>query len=411
MPLHEDQLEILGEKLVPLFQKLETAVIADIARRLKKTKALTETAENMARALRSKGFSPAEIHAEVMRTINADKAAKAEITENTIAAKRFIQQKIIELRKQVDPAIKDALSEAADMAFQNDLSAWKGPRLPIKGSAFEQLVKAMQERACDEILNLTKTTGFRFQSGLVVRQQQAYTNALNIAFTKITSGAYSYQQALEEAVRQMARSGLRMINFESGVSRQLDTAARNAMLTASAQLSGQITMQNVEDTGVELVEVSKHWGARTGKGHGNHAAWQGRIYRVKGSDDKYANLESVTGYPSDPTGLLGYNCRHTFYPFWEGVSKPNKWDDEPPPVEINGKTYTYYQVTQEQRRMEREIRAMKREEIGYREAELFAKAKYTKSRINGMIREYNEFSRRAGISPKPTRLRVATITK
>ena len=195
------------------------------------------------------------------------------------------------------------------------------------------------------------------------------------------------------------------------MTRQADTAARNAMLTASSQLAGQITMMNVEDTGVELVEVSAHWGARTGEGHGNHAAWQGKIYCVNGTDGKHENLEDATGYPSDPKGLHGYNCRHSFYPFWEGISMPNKWPEEPAPVEINGKTYTYYQLTQEQRRMEREIRALKREALAYREAGLNVKADYAQSRANGMIREYNEFSEKAGISPKPSRLRIATIAK
>jgi hypothetical protein len=160
-----------------------------------------------------------------------------------------------------------------------------------------------------------------------------------------------------------------------------------------------------------LVEVSKHWGARTGKGHGNHAAWQGGIYCVEGSDENHRNLQEATSYPGDPRGLHGYNCRHSFYPFWEGISQPTQWPDEPPPVEINGKKYTYYEITQAQRRMEREIRAMKREEFGLREAGMNAKADAARGRYRGMIREYNEFSAAAGVSPKRARLRIATISK
>lgn len=411
MALHEEQLEVFGERLVPLFQLFERDLIADIVRRLKKTGTLTETAELMAKTLQKKGFSPSAIRAEVMRAIKADEKLKAAIAENTLASKQLFSEKIEQLRSQIPTEIKKTLSEAGDMAFNNDLEIWKGGRMPVKGGAFERLVRAMQDRAEDEILNLTKSIGFRFQSGMMVKYQQAYTQSLNLALAKISTGAYSYQQALEEAVRELARSGIRVINFESGVTRQADTAARNAMLTASSQLAGQITMMNVEDTGVELVEVSAHWGARTGEGHGNHAAWQGKIYCVNGTDGKHENLEDATGYPSDPKGLHGYNCRHSFYPFWEGISVQNKWPEEPAPVEINGKTYTYYQLTQEQRRMEREIRALKREALAYREAGLNVKADYAQSRANGMIREYNEFSEKAGISPKPSRLRIATIAK
>jgi hypothetical protein len=61
--------------------------------------------------------------------------------------------------------------------------------------------------------------------------------------------------------------------------------------------------------------------------------------------------------------------------------------------------------------MEREIRAMKREEFGLREAGMNAKADAARGRYRGMIREYNEFSAAAGVSPKRARLRIATISK
>lgn len=406
MALSEEQMEILGERLVPMFQQFEGAVIADVAHRLRKTGTLTKTAELMAKELRGKGFSPAAIRAQVMRFIQADTAMQKTIAENTIAAKQLLQQHIEELRSKVNPEILDVVEETGNMAFNNDLEAWKGAALPVRGSAFHRLVALMQERATDEIMNLTKSLGFRFASGQLVQAQQAYTHSLNMVMIKLSSGAYSYQQAMEEAVRELGRSGIRVVKFESGVTRQADTAVRNAMLTTSAQLSGQITMQNAEDTGVELVEVSSHWGARTGVGHGNHAGWQGKIYCIRGTDGVHENLEAATGYPSDPKGLHGYNCRHSFFPFWAGISEPTQWPEEPPPVEIDGHTYTYYQATQQQRRMEREIRALKREAYGLREAGLYAKASETNSRARGLTQEYNDFSAAAGISPKPNRLRV-----
>lgn len=411
MALHENQLEMLGERLVPLFQQFEAAVISDIARRLRKTGRLTETAELMAKGLRGKGFSPSTIRRQVMIAIKADAALQKEIAENTLAAKQALQEEINLLRSKMDPEIRVAVETAADFAFNNDLEVWKGDRLPIKGSAFERLVRAMRDRVGDELLNLTKTTAFRFQSGMYSYSQDTYVNSVNLAFAKVATGTYSYQQALEEAVRELAKSGLRAVNFESGKTMQLDSAVRGAILTASSQLAGQITMMNVDETGVELVEVSKHWGARTGRGHGNHAAWQGGIYRVNGSDEKHRNLEEATGYPSDPKGLHGYNCRHSFYPFWEGISKPNEWPEEPEPVTIDGKTYTYYQLTQMQRKMEREIRATQREVYAYREAGLMQKASQAKSRAKAMIEEYNQFSDSVGISPKPSRLRVVYVRK
>ena len=55
MALTVEQLEILGAALADVYQQLERAAIADIARRLRKTERLTETAELMAEALQQKG--------------------------------------------------------------------------------------------------------------------------------------------------------------------------------------------------------------------------------------------------------------------------------------------------------------------------------------------------------------------
>jgi hypothetical protein len=118
----------------------------------------------------------------------------------------------------------------------------------------------------------------------------------------------------------------------------------------------------------------------------------------------------ATGYPSDPKGLCGYNCRHTFYPFWPGISEPNEWPPEPGPFELDGKTYTYYQATQTQRRKEREIRALKREQAAYEAAGWKDLAKDTERKIRIKTAEYKEFSADLGIRAKTERLRVCEGT-
>ena len=75
---------------------------------------------------------------------------------------------------------------------------------------------------------------------------------------------------------------------------------------------------------------------------------------------------------------------------------------EPDPVEVDGKTYTYYEATQEQRRMERSIRADKRERdalnsIGEDSSEV-------RNRISKKINDYHRFSQEIGIRAKDNRL-------
>lgn len=397
---------MLGDELVPIYQQLEYHVIADIVRRVAKTGRLTETAEIMVETLRDKGYSPTAIQHQVMRVLGANKGFQREIETNTIACKKAIQAEIETARTLLDDSGPDMWEETGNMAFHADLSVWQSDRKPVQDSSFSVLVGAMQKRMSGELKSLTKSMGFRLPSGGFVKVADAYTRMLNLALVKTTSGAYSYQQAIEECARDLARSGLRTVDYESGRSYQLDTAVRNAVMTASSQLAGEITMHNMEQTGAEYVEVSAHWGARTGEGHANHAGWQGKVYKVDGSDGVYGNLEQETGYPSDPAGLHGYNCRHTFYPFWPGLSEPNTWPPEPGPKEWNGRTYDYYAATQEQRRREREIRALKREQNAAKAAGLDSKAKQLGGLIKTKTGEYIDFSDAMEISPKRNRLRV-----
>ena len=48
------------------------------------------------------------------------------------------------------------------------------------------------------------------------------------------------------------------------------------------------------ETGVNLVYVSKHWGARnTGEGHANHEKWQGRVYFIKEGKNYASEAERI----------------------------------------------------------------------------------------------------------------------
>lgn len=404
--LTDEQKDAIGMALVPLYQQLERDVIADCARRLQKTGRLTETAEIMADALRAKGYAPAQIRREVMRAINADLSLQREIAENTRAHKQAVREAVKRLNAEAEAQSEHLWEKAGNMAFRGDLSAWQGGAKPVKDSAFSDMIAAMKRAAAGELKNLTKSLGFRLMGGSLAGARSIYTAEMNRALVKLTSGAFSWRQCVRDACRELGRSGLRTVDYDSGAARSLDTAAFNALRTASARLSAEITMHNVETTETALVEVSSHWGAREGEGHANHAGWQGKIYSVHGATEKYPNLEEATGYPSDPLGLCGYNCRHTFYPYWEGISEPADFPAEPAPVEVNGREYTYYQATQEQRRREREIRAMKREANALEAAGEGGAAKELRSAIRGKALEYRQFSDEVGIRAKVERLGV-----
>lgn len=421
MALTEEQLEIISEAIQPLFQYLEKEVIADVARRIQKTLTYSRTAELQAMSMRELGFSPAKIRKEAMRLLNADKDYRKAVAKNTLEYKKEIRDIINDITKKAYKANDDIVANAGNMSWIDDLSVWKDAGKELTDNSFlQQLVESFSAQTAGELKNMTQTTGFKTMSGCEA-VENVYKRELDKAVIKICSGTFSQDKVVRDVVHDLAQSGLRSIDFSSGYSMQLDTAARVAIRTGCHQLAGKVTDKNIEQTGENLVYVSKHWGARnTGTGHANHEQWQGKVYFIKDGrnysteaerigQDSITSLYYATGYSidgareNDPLGLNGYNCRHSHHPWFEGVSSLPKESPEPSPVTINGKTYDYYAITQKMRSMERSVRALKREKealksLGMDTTEIQAK-------ISRKTAEYKEFCGMCGINPKTSRLR------
>ena len=419
--LTEEQLEYISAAIVPLFQYLEKEVIADIARRIAKTLTYSRTAELQAIAMMKLGYSPARIRKEAMKMLNADPDFRKAVAKNTLEYKREVRKIINDITKAAYKANEEIVAGAGNMSWANDLSVWKEAGKELTDNSYlKELMDAFTAQTNGELKNMTQTTGFKTMSGYE-GIENAYRRELDKAVIKICSGTFSQDKVVRDVVHDLAQSGLRSIDFASGYSMQLDTAARLAVRTGCHQLAGKMQDENIKQTGENLVYVSKHWGARnTGTGHANHEQWQGRVYFIKeGKDyseeakrigqDYITDLWIATGYSvdgaheSDPTGLYGYNCRHRHYVWFEGASSLPKEQAEPKPVTIDGKTYDYYAMTQKMRAMERNIRALKREKEA--EEALGNDTRELQVKIKEKTAKYKEFCKMCGVPEETSRLR------
>ena len=105
--------------------------------------------------------------------------------------------------------------------------------------------------------------------------------------------------------------------------------------------------------GCELVETSSHAGARP-----SHAEWQGKVFCIKGHHKRYGDFYRETGYGTG-AGLCGWNCYHSFYPYFEGLSTPSFSHD--PSKDAGRSNDEDYERQQKQRYYERKIREAKKE--------------------------------------------------
>ena len=404
--LSDYQKEQLSAEIIPMFQDLEQDTIQDIARRLRKAKRWTESAELQAKALESLGHSPSEIQTRVLDKLHADKDFIDMLNENTLEHKKLVRERIRETVDSAQAHGDKIIGRAGDMSFADDVAFWKTKGQHLKSSpALKQISAESSKRLEHELKSLTHSTGFKF-IGAPVSVDQAFNHSMDKAVMNVASGAFSSEQAVEQVVSDLEKSGLRYVNYASGITRGIDVAAHLAVRTTLNQMAADISMSNAEQLGTDLVEVSSHGGARSGDGHANHAGWQGKVYSISGKAHpkeskrlgyRILSLEAVTGYPHDPAGLCGYNCKHTFYPFIAGISDPTPLEKEPTPVKVDGKIYTYYQATQHQRRLERELREFKRQHLG---------GQNMTAAISAKEQQYARFCKKAGLKQNLNRLYV-----
>ena len=242
---------------------------------------------------------------------------------------------------------------------------------------------------------------------------KAYQWALDAATLKVESGAISYGQAIKDAVRELASGGLRVVDYESGHRDHVDVAARRAVMTGVSQLCSKYTEQAAEYLETPYYEVSAHAGARDKPGPSpwsSHKDWQGKVYSIR-AGDIYPSIYEVCGFGA-VDGLEGANCRHRRFPWVEGVSERTYTDNQLEHIDdglgctFEGKNYTAYEATQEQRKVERTIRKLKREKTAYNAAGLTDEEQAVNIKLRRLNAKYKAFSAAAGLPEQRERMKV-----
>lgn len=327
-----DQLLNLTLPIDKLYDRYQTSVLEDIARRLVATGEVTETA------------------AWQMKRLTASGA----IYERAL-------KELAEMTGELEAELEQAFWKAGVETTKYDQVLYKRAGHDIDALNLEPAMNmALQiglQKTKDTLRNLTNTTA--------ITAGNAFQDGLDLAYMQVSTGTMSWQEATKAAIKEIGTKGLQVIHYDSGHQDSLDVAARRAILTGVSQTAGSLQITQAGLLGEDLVEVSAHPGARdTGTGPANHASWQGKVYSISGNHPKYPSLVEVTGYGTG-AGLYGWNCRHDMYPYIEGISRTEHtqkelkaYQDET--VEYNGKQVPLYEATQMQRKLERGVRINKR---------------------------------------------------
>lgn len=385
-PFTPELLDALPEELAELYRALEDTLLDEICSRLKLANQFNEVTVQDIRALRSHGIDLKEIKKAIRETSGISKTKLNNLLGDVVARNQQYYTNMIDLAHITQP---ETLVDAAEVA-------------------------TIRTQTLDTFRNLTASMGFLVDAGrTMLLPAKAYQWALDSAALQVQSGAINYNQAIKTAVKELADSGLKVVNYESGHRDHVDAAVRRAVMTGVSQICAKYTEQSAEYLDTPYFEVSAHIGARDKPGPSpwsSHKDWQGRVYSVR-TGDIYPSIYDVCGLGA-VDGLEGANCRHRRFPWVEGVSERTYTDkqleyiDDGHECTFDGKDYTAYEATQMQRRIERTVRKLKREKAAYKAAGLHDDETAVNIRLRRLNAKYKSFSAEAGLPEQPERMRV-----
>ena len=383
-PFIPELLDALPEELAELFRALEITLLEEICSRLKAADELNEVTVQDIQALRSHGIDLKSIEKAISKTAGISKQKLNSLLNDVVERNQKYYTELIDLAHVTRP---ETLVDAA-------------------------AVDAIKRQTHDTFRNLTASMGF-IVGNTMLKPARAYQWALDNAEMQIQSGAINYNQAIKTAVKQLADSGLKVVDYESGHRDQIDVAARRAVMTGVNQICAKYTEQSAQYLETPYFEVSAHAGARDKPGPSpwsSHKDWQGKVYSIR-ANDIYPSIYEVCGLGA-VDGLEGANCRHRRNVWVEGVSERTYTDDQLEHIDdglgctFDGKTYTAYEATQMQRRVEREVRKLKREKAAYKAAELHEDEQAVNIRLRRLNAKYKAFSAAAGLPEQRERMKV-----
>ena len=254
-PFAPEVLDALPEELAELYRSLESQLLDEICSRLNLADQLNEVTVQSIRALRSHGISQQEIERAIRRTTNISQKKLQELLDDVVERNQKYYSELIDITGVTAPQTLLSIEDTY----------------------------AIYEQTRQSFRNITQSMAFLVDNGrTLLAPARAYQSCLDKAILKIEAGATSYNESIKDAVRELADSGLKVVNYESGHIDAVDTAVRRAVLTGVNQLNQKYREQSMDYLGTDLVEVTAHLGARNipgPLGFEAHSEWQGKVYK------------------------------------------------------------------------------------------------------------------------------------
>lgn len=371
--LTPEQIEALRDAASHITDPINDYLIGDIARRISEAGQLTSTAAYEVWMAQQLGTSQRQVKKEVRKRL-----------------------------KVSNRELKKLMTQAAEVGYDFDLKRLPVQAVPFRANeSLQQIVAAAVELAGKDLNNITQTLGMVDPFGKALPLQDVYRSCTDFAFKQVITGASDYNTAIRTACANIAKYGVRTIDYESGVHTSLEAAVRRNIMGGLGLMNEQIEQVNHDEMGCNGWEISAHANSAP-----DHEPIQGKQY----SDAEYTALNN-----SLVRRIGTLNCGHVAFPIILGINSPQYSDAELTDlrrqnevgITYQGKHYTGYEATQMQRKIERSIRVQKNRILVDKATGDADKRTIDQIKLRQLNEEYRRFSQAAGLRTESERMWIA----
>lgn len=396
--MRDDWLENVTEELAESYIVLEEEILADICRRFQTSDTATASALHQIRQLQEQGIDMRVIESKIKKTLHITQKQLDDMFQEAVAREQAYTAELLDKAKITKPSIGNQALLLQEIAI-------------------------IKQQTKKEMYNITQSLGFSFKVNgkpQFYYIAEAYQKVLDVAYLEVSTGTLDYNTATKNAVKKLSDSGIKYVYYDKEGKKpfeppkryvnHVDVAVKRAIRTGVSQAQGILSENTINTLETPYVEVTAHAGARTGSGIANHAGWQGQVYYWKEKSEygenklHYPDFVDTTGY-GEGAGLKGYNCSHNFRAFIPNVSSRIYTDDElwhmaNDTFSYKGKDYTMYEATQYMRKIERDMRQLKRNLIGFNNPNTQKEFENTAIKLQKKSKEYTAFSKAASLKKR-----------
>ena len=399
--MNEETIELLTERFLNRINKANEFFLIKIGESVKKIRGLTPTQAHQLIQILKYGGNYEEIVNEILRLTN--------------------------LNIQDIDAIFNEMAKK-DYLFAEQFYKYRGVEyVPYnQNKALLRQVNALASITKQEMNNYARATNLGYSirdlQGNIkfVGLKETYDRILDTAVLNVGTGVDTFDNAMSKIMKDVGCSGLKTVDYASGRSIRLDSAARMHLKGALRTLHNEIQKKVGEEFDFDGYEISVHSNPAV-----DHEKTQGRQFSIEEYEKLNNGLEAKdykgNTYTLDHDHKNGFrpiskmSCYHYVFSIVLGVNKPEYSeeqlqkiiDDNDKGAIIDGKHYTNYEITQLQRSFERKIRKQKDIQILAKASGNKELVKESQDRITQLTNKYKEISKISGLPTRMDRLKVS----